>query len=220
MLVVARTADAGPEAQPCLFVVPTDAPGFEAQPIQMEIVAPEQQFKLFFDDVRLPARRARRRRGRRAHAAVRRAQPRADHGGVVLHGPGALRARQGGRPTPRSARFRRARSAPTRRIAHPLAQSKIEIELARLMTQKAAALYDAGDDMGRVRPPTWPSTPRRRRPATPPTGRCRPMAATGWPGVRLAGLLVAARPGRIAPVSREMILNFVAMHSLGLPKSY
>jgi alkylation response protein AidB-like acyl-CoA dehydrogenase len=33
-------------------------------------------------------------------------------------------------------------------IAHPLAQSKIEIELARLMTQKAAALYDAGDDLG------------------------------------------------------------------------
>ena len=32
-------------------------------------------------------------------------------------------------------------------IAHPLAQIKIELELARLMTQKAAALYDAGDDL-------------------------------------------------------------------------
>jgi hypothetical protein len=29
-----------------------------------------------------------------------------------------------------------------------------------------------------------------------------------------------ARLLRIAPVSREMILNFVAQHSLGLPKSY
>ena len=36
----------------------------------------------------------------------------------------------------------------------------------------------------------------------------------------LAGLLVAARAGRIAPVSREMILNYVAQHSLGLPRSY
>ncbi|MET0838207.1 MAG: acyl-CoA dehydrogenase, partial [Marmoricola sp.] len=36
----------------------------------------------------------------------------------------------------------------------------------------------------------------------------------------VAGLLVASRAGRIAPVSREMILNFVGMHSLGLPKSY
>ena len=36
----------------------------------------------------------------------------------------------------------------------------------------------------------------------------------------IAGLLVASRVTRIAPVSREMILNYVAMHSLGLPKSY
>ena len=35
-----------------------------------------------------------------------------------------------------------------------------------------------------------------------------------------ASLLTASRVGRIAPVSREMILNFVSHHSLGLPKSY
>ena len=33
-------------------------------------------------------------------------------------------------------------------VAHPLAEAKIELELAKVMTQKAAALYDAGDDMG------------------------------------------------------------------------
>jgi alkylation response protein AidB-like acyl-CoA dehydrogenase len=32
-----------------------------------------------------------------------------------------------------------------------------------------------------------------------------------WWGVRLS---------RIAPVSREMILNYVTQHSLGLPRSY
>jgi alkylation response protein AidB-like acyl-CoA dehydrogenase len=36
----------------------------------------------------------------------------------------------------------------------------------------------------------------------------------------LADMWGAARLIRIAPVSREMILNFVAQHSLGLPKSY
>ena len=36
----------------------------------------------------------------------------------------------------------------------------------------------------------------------------------------LASLLAARAVGRIAPVSREMILNFVAQHDLGLPKSY
>jgi alkylation response protein AidB-like acyl-CoA dehydrogenase len=36
----------------------------------------------------------------------------------------------------------------------------------------------------------------------------------------LGALLGASRLGRIAPVSREMILNYVAQHTLGLPKSY
>jgi alkylation response protein AidB-like acyl-CoA dehydrogenase len=36
----------------------------------------------------------------------------------------------------------------------------------------------------------------------------------------LATFLAAARLGRIAPVSREMILNYIAERVLGLPKSY
>jgi alkylation response protein AidB-like acyl-CoA dehydrogenase len=36
----------------------------------------------------------------------------------------------------------------------------------------------------------------------------------------LGTLLATSRISRIAPVSREMILNFVAQFSLGLPKSY
>jgi hypothetical protein len=36
----------------------------------------------------------------------------------------------------------------------------------------------------------------------------------------LGNLLAVARTARIAPVSREMVLNFVAQFSLGLPKSY
>jgi alkylation response protein AidB-like acyl-CoA dehydrogenase len=36
----------------------------------------------------------------------------------------------------------------------------------------------------------------------------------------VATLLGGARAGRIAPVSREMILNFIAQHVLGQEKSY
>jgi alkylation response protein AidB-like acyl-CoA dehydrogenase len=36
----------------------------------------------------------------------------------------------------------------------------------------------------------------------------------------VATLLGSVRAGRIAPVSREMILNFVAQHVLGQEKSY
>ena len=33
-------------------------------------------------------------------------------------------------------------------LSHPLAKAKVEVELAKLMMQKAASLYDSGDDMG------------------------------------------------------------------------
>ena len=36
----------------------------------------------------------------------------------------------------------------------------------------------------------------------------------------LSELWFVARLMRTAPVSREMVLNFVGMHTLGLPKSY
>ena len=106
-------------------------------------------------------------------------------------------------------------------LAHPLAQSKIEIELARLMTQKAAALYDAGDDMGAGEAANMAKYAAAEAACD---AADRAVQAHGGNGITqeygVAGLLVAARAGRIAPVSREMILNFVGMHSLGLPKSY
>src|SRR5262249_34242562 len=106
-------------------------------------------------------------------------------------------------------------------IAHPLAQSKIEVELARLMTQKAAALYDAGDDMGAGEAANMAKYAAAEAACD---AADRAVQTHGGNGITqeygMAGLLVATRAGRIAPVSREMILNFVAMHSLGLPKSY
>ena len=79
---------------------------------------------------------------------LRRAQPRADHGrGGRAAAPGGGRSRW----PPTYARERVVWKAPIgahQGISHPLAQAKIELELARLMTQKAAALYDAGAPAG------------------------------------------------------------------------
>jgi len=106
-------------------------------------------------------------------------------------------------------------------IAHPLAQVKIELEQSRLLQQKAAALYDAGDDLG-----AGEYANMAKYAAGEVACRATDVAVHthGGNGLTeeygLANMLLAARLGRIAPVSREMILNFVAMHSLGLPKSY
>ena len=56
VLVVSRTADAKTgKLKPALFVVPTDTKGFTWQHIPMDFHAPEKQFQVFIDDVRLPA---------------------------------------------------------------------------------------------------------------------------------------------------------------------
>ncbi|MFC4786054.1 acyl-CoA dehydrogenase family protein [Nocardioides sp. MAHUQ-72] len=226
VLVVARTEALSPTGErtgklkPCLFVVPTDAEGFEAKPIPMEIVSPELQFQVFIDDVRLPA-----------DALVG-----DEDGGLVQLfaglNPERIMAASFSTGLARFALGRAAAYAKERTvfkdaigshqaIAHPLAQSHIEIELARLMTQKAAALYDAGDDMGAGEAANMAKYAAAEAACE---AADRAVQTHGGNGITqeygMAGLLVATRAGRIAPVSREMILNFVAMHSLGLPKSY
>jgi alkylation response protein AidB-like acyl-CoA dehydrogenase len=221
VLVVSRTADARTgKLKPCLFVVPTDAKGFSWTSIPMEIVSPEQQFQVFIDDVRLPA-----------DALV----GDEDAGLIQLFAglnPERIMAASFGTGLARYAldravdyvKGREVFGAPIgshQGLAHPLAQTKIEIELARLMTQKAAALYDAGDDMG-----AGEAANMAKYAAAEVACNAADIAvqAHGGNGITqeygVAGLLVAARAGRIAPVSREMILNYVEMHSLGLPKSY
>lgn len=106
-------------------------------------------------------------------------------------------------------------------IAHPLAQAKIELELAKLMTQKAAALYDAGDDMGAGEAANMAKYAAGEAVVKAVDAAVQTHGGNGLASEYGLGALVAAsRLTRIAPVSREMILNFVAQFSLGLPKSY
>ena len=223
VLVVARAEDAKTgKVKPVLFVVPTDADAASStRPIPMEIVSPELQFHGLHRRRPAAGRRARRRRGRRPGAAVRRPQPGADHGRVVLDRAGPVRARPRRGVRQGARRLQGRRSARTRRSRTRSRRRHIEIELARLMTQKAAALYDAGDDMGAGEAANMAKYAAAEAACD---AADRAVQTHGGNGITqeygMAGLLVATRAGRIAPVSREMILNFVAMHSLGLPKSY
>jgi alkylation response protein AidB-like acyl-CoA dehydrogenase len=221
VLVVARTEDAKTgRLKPCLFVVPTDAPGFE---YQMEIVSPEKQFTVFIDDVRLPP------------DALVGDSANTDAGIAQLFAglnPERIMAASFASGLARFAldkatdyvKGREVFDAPIgshQAVAHPLAQSRIEIELARLMTQKAAALYDAGDDMAAGEAANMAKYAAAEAACA---AADRAVQVHGGNGITteygMAGLLVAARATRIAPVSREMILNFVGSYTLGLPKSY
>src|SRR5204863_7486946 len=107
-------------------------------------------------------------------------------------------------------------------VAHPLAAAKIELELARLMVAKAAWLHDHDAD-----PATAGEAANMAKYAAAEAGlHCLDVAIQthGGNGMAseygLADMWGLLRLLRIAPVSREMVLNFVAQQSLGLPKSY
>jgi alkylation response protein AidB-like acyl-CoA dehydrogenase len=221
VLVVARHVDeTGQRLLPSLMIVPTDAPGFSYQPIEMDLVSPERQFTLFFDDVRLPA-----------DALV----GRTDAGLAQLFAglnPERIMAASFSLGVARQALDKATEYARTRQVwdvpigahqglAHPLAHCAIQLELAAVMTQKAAALYDAGRD----REAGEAANMAKYAAAEAAVATVDQAVQThGGNGLAteygLGSLITASRVGRIAPVSREMILNYVAQHTLGLPKSY
>ncbi|MGH3727629.1 MAG: acyl-CoA dehydrogenase family protein [Micromonosporaceae bacterium] len=221
VMVVARTEDARTgKLKPALYVVPTDAPGLEYQPIEMEIRSPEKQFTLFFDDVRLPA-----------DALV------GDEDAGLLQlfaglNPERIMAAAFALGIGRLALGRAVEYANNRSvfgqpigahqaIAHPLAQCVIELEQAKLMTQKAAWLYDNGDDMAAGEAANMAKYAAAEAAVRIVDAAVQTHGGNGLTAEYGVGsLLAAVRATRIAPVSREMILNFVAMHTLGLPKSY
>ncbi|PFG56730.1 hypothetical protein ATK36_0251 [Amycolatopsis sulphurea] len=221
VLVVGRTEDAKTgRLKPALYLVPTDAPGFEARRIAMDIVAPEDQFALFLDDVRLPAEALVGEQDAAIAQLFAGLNPERIMGASFSLGL----ARYALGKAVGYANEREVWGTPIgahQGLAHPLAEVKIELELARLMTQKAASLYDAGDDLG-----AGEAANMAKYAAAEAAIHAVDQAVQTHGGHGLAteyglgSLVTAVRLGRIAPISREMVLNFVGQHSLGLPKSY
>jgi acyl-CoA dehydrogenase len=104
-------------------------------------------------------------------------------------------------------------------IQHPLARAWAELEAAWLMTMKAAALYDAKKPCG------VEANAAKYLAAEAAFRACETAVMThGGMGYarefHVERLFREVLIARIAPVSREMILNFLAEKALGLPKSY
>jgi acyl-CoA dehydrogenase len=104
-------------------------------------------------------------------------------------------------------------------IQFPLAQSFAEIECARLMNYKAAALFDKGLPYG-----SEANTAKLIASQAASTAIENAMQTLGGMGyakeTHLERLWRDARLFRFAPISEQMILNFIAMQNLGLPRSY
>jgi acyl-CoA dehydrogenase len=104
-------------------------------------------------------------------------------------------------------------------VAHPLARAWANLEAADLMMLKAATLYDAGEPCGTE------ANAAKYLAAEAAHDACQNAVLTlGGMGYareyHVERLLRESYIPRIAPVSPQMILNFIAEKALGLPKSY
>jgi alkylation response protein AidB-like acyl-CoA dehydrogenase len=214
VLVVARTSDTGLS----LFVVDTDTPGLEIHPLPVSVALPERQFTLFFDDVRVPADRLVGAEGDGFQQVFHGLNPERVTGAALCLGV----ARCALTKAADYARTRTVWDQPIgahQGVAHALAKARIEVDLAALMTARAAWQHDHGVPAGEA------SNMAKYAAAEAALAAVDAAIQThGGHGVsRDIGLIPLwglARLLRIAPVNREMVLNYVAQHSLGLPRSY
>jgi alkylation response protein AidB-like acyl-CoA dehydrogenase len=216
LTVVKTEDDAKGRPSLTLLVIPTKSPGLEMRKIDVAIEGPESQFLLFFDDVRV--------------SAANRIGPEgagARHLFDVLNAEriagAALGVGLGRFVLDKAVRYAKERvvfGAPIgsrQGLAHPLALVASRLELAWLMTQKAAWLVDAGREAGAEANIAKLEAAEAAIEACDlaievhgGNGFSREFdVITVWPWARLL---------RTAPVSREMILNYLAEHVLGLPR--
>lgn len=219
VLVVARTGqDAQGKAQLSLFIVDTDAPGLRRDRIPVEVGIPERQFTLYFDDVLVGGDRLVGGVGAGLRALFTGLNPERITGAAIANGIGRYALAKASK----YARERQVWSVPIgahQGVAHPLAAAAVEIELSRLMTAKAAWLHDAGLDAGEASNMAKFAAGDASLAALDSA-----IQAHGGNGMSseygLADMWGLTRLLKIAPVSREMVLNYVAQHTLGLPRSY
>jgi acyl-CoA dehydrogenase len=201
-----------------LFVVDTDAPGFSRQVQDTALNETEQQWTLFLDDVRVPRANLIGEEGRGHRYLFDLLNPERVAGAAIACGLGRYVLRK----ACEYVRDRKVFDVPIgahQGLAHPMALASAHLDLASLMTRKAAWQFDHGQASG-------------------PEANIAKMAAADA-GLEACDIAIQAHGGngftrefevitywpllrliKTAPVSREMILNYIGEHVLGLPRSY
>ncbi|MEO5833096.1 MAG: acyl-CoA dehydrogenase family protein [Nakamurella sp.] len=221
VITVARTGiqEATGRARLALFLVPTDTPGLSWQPIEMAAQIPDRQFTVFYDEVRIPVTAM-------IGTPESGTAPLFDGLNPERITAAALCVGLGRYALDLAADYARTRTVwggvpigAHQAVAHPLAKARIGLDLAQLMMTKAAWLHDHGLPAG-----TEANMAKYAAAEAASAAVDAAIQTHGGNGLTaeygLLPLYGMARLLRIAPVSAEMLLNYVAQHSLRLPRSY
>ncbi|MFL6024111.1 MAG: acyl-CoA dehydrogenase family protein [Marmoricola sp.] len=221
VLIIARDGDLStPEkSRLSMFVVPTDAPGLSLQQIETSIVSPDKQFTVFLDEVRVGPEALVGETGAGLRQVFDGLNPERILVGAICGGVGRYAIEK----ATEYAKQREVWSVPIgahQGVAHPIAQAHMEVEVSRLATMHSAREFDSGSAG------TAEAANIAKFVASEAALKALDQAIQthGGNGLSkeygLSELWFVTRLMRTAPVSREMVLNFVAQTSLGLPRSY
>ena len=201
-----------------LFIVDTDAPGFTKQVQDTALNETEHQWTLFLDDVRVSRANLIGEEGAGHRYLFDLLNPERVVSAAIAAGLGRYVLKR----AVAYARDRKVFSVPIgahQGLAHPMALAHAHLELASLMGRKAAWLFDEGKPGGAEANIAKMTAADAGLEACDiaiqvhgGNGLTREYeVVTYWPLIRLI---------KTAPVSREMILNYIGEHVLGLPRSY
>lgn len=220
--LLARTTPIDDVERPSLgmtvFLVDPDDPNVTCDPIETDGYFPDTTYTVYLDEVRLPA-----------SAVVgdpdRGLQQIFDTLNTERMTIAASAAATGDWAIERACEYANQREvfdAPIgshQAIQHPLADAYADLECAKLMNRQAAWQYDHGDTAGTA------ANIAKLACAEAAWQACEAAMSTfgGMSISREIGLAAAwsyVRHLRIAPVSEQMIRNYLAERELGLPRSY
>ena len=221
MVLVCRTApreDARPTDGISLFLVDVDPDAMELRAIPKMGRNAVQSYQVFIDDLRVPASARVGEEGRGFRYLLDGLNPERI---LLAHeslGIGQVALDRAARYAGERAVFDRP-IGQNQGIAFPLAEAHMRLEAARLMARQAAWLYDRGERCG-----AEANMAKYLCADAAFFAADRAVQTHGGMGYAreydVERYFREARLQRLAPVSQEMVLNYVSNHVLGLPKSY
>ncbi len=230
MLVVTRTTsleEAQAQGKPksyglSLFIVDTKSKGIEKTPIDIPLSEELTQFQLFFDDVEVPADQLLGQENNGIYAMFNSLNPERILAAAMSLGMVEYALRTAVDYAKERKVFKDTPIGAYQSLAHPLAEAKIQQEAARLMAYKAAWAFDQGMNPAEVG--TYANMAKFLAADVAIKAVDSAIEVYGGLGFTeetgLINLWSGARLFKTAPVSREMLLNYVAEWNLGLPRSY
>lgn len=222
IMVVARTTPAAEVTKRSdgisVFIMPRETPGVTMSQLAIDWKAPERQFNVFLDDVRLPPEALIGGEGKGMGAMFDSLNAER----VVIS---AWALGLGDFALAKAVEYAKVRApwgppiGTYQAVAHPLAHAKASLEAARVLNYRAAAAFDEGRQAG-----TEANIAKLLASEAAYAAVDAAIQTHGGSGfdedTDVITLYPMVRILRVAPLNNEMILNYIADYVLGLPRAY